>query len=96
MSSSEKKLGDKQEKPGDEVKLGKKYAGEKFSTVVSAAQLTETRAEQAKHEGPNAITIEMYFSIMRITDPVKQSMMRACTSLTRASKEAFDDVFRSF
>jgi DnaJ-class molecular chaperone len=86
----------KPEKPGDEVILGKKFAGEKFSTVRSAANVLADHELQKSYDHPNAVPIEVYFVKHRVNDPVQRAMMLASTKIRKATIEAFDDIFHSF
>ena len=85
-----------EEKPGDEVVLGKKFAGEQFSTVRSAKDVEEAQALLAQYADEHAVPLSIYFQNRRITDPVKQSMMKAYTKVQKATMDAFDKIFATF
>jgi len=80
----------------EEVILGKKFAGEKFPTVKSAEDVAAERELQKQFEHENAVPLSVYFTIRRITDPVKQAMMEAYTKVRKATLEAFDEIFETF
>ena len=85
-----------EEKPGDAVVLGKKFAGEQFSTVKSVKDIEEAQALAVQHDDEHAVPLSIYFQNRRITDPVKQSMMKAYTKVQKATMDAFDSIFASF
>lgn len=85
------------DKPGSEIILGKKYPGEQFSTVKSAAQVVEEQEVQKPFEHENAVPIEVYFKHRRIdSDPVRHAAMLAFTKVRKATMEAFDSIFAKF
>jgi len=85
------------DQPGDEVKLGKKFAGEKFATIKSMADIEEEIGlRQLYGEHPEAMSIEAYFSHRRIHDPIHQSMRLAFTKVRIATVFVFDDIFSTF
>lgn len=76
--------------------IGKKWAGEKFSTVVSLAEVEAVRELNKKYEHENAVPLSVYFQIRRISDPVTQSMMSVYTKVQKATLVAFDEIFSTF
>lgn len=81
----------------EEVILGKKFAGEKFSTVRSAADVIADHELQAKFRNePNAVPITVYFTIRGHVDPTLQRMLMAHIKVKTATLEAFDKLFHSF
>lgn len=80
----------------EDVVLGKKFPGEKFSTVRSAEEIAATNEENKKYDVENAVPIDAYFMKRRITDPVKKAMMEAYTKVRKATVEAFDEIFDKF
>lgn len=78
------------------VVLGKKWAGEKFSTVVSVEELAETHKLQAFYDTENAVPIEAWFIARGHRDHTMQASMRAYTKIRKATHEAFDDIFDKF
>lgn len=82
------------EKPGDAVQLGKKFAGEKFPTVRAVDQ-TEAQL-QTYANADDAIPIEAYFASVRVTDDVRKAMMLVHTKIRKAPRSVFDTVFETF
>jgi hypothetical protein len=80
----------------DEPVLGKKWAGEKFPTVKSAADVVASQELQKEYVHENAVPLSVYFTKRRINDPVKQAMMFAFTKVRKATIEAFDEIFETF
>lgn len=78
------------------IALGKKWSGEKFSTVRSTEDVVADRELQKQYDAPTAIPLSVYFAKRRITDPVKQSMMEAFTKVRKATEDAFDAIFETF
>lgn len=86
-----------EEKPGDAVILGKKFAGETFCTIKSMDHVREEMALHAKHgTHPEAMPLSVYFANKRITDPVTQAMMTAHTKVRQATVAVFDAIFANF
>lgn len=97
MPNEKPKSNESTEKPGDEVILGKKFPGEKFSTVRDAKEAAELAAEdQLRAQHPQAMPLSVYFSHKRIHDPMVQSMMEAYTKVRTATLETFDSIFKAF
>lgn len=85
------------EKPGDEVILGKKFPGERFSTVRSAKETAEQIALQKEFgDHPEAMPLTVYFSHRRIHDSTMQAMMTAYTKVRKATLATFDAIFKDF
>ena len=85
------------EKPGAEVKLGKKFSGEKFSTVRSAEETAEQVALNVEYgSDPEAIPLSVYFTHKRVNDPTHQRMMESYTKVRNATLAAFDAIFKDF
>lgn len=81
----------------EEVVLGKKFAGEKFSTVRSVADVEEVEKLNAKYASePNALPLSVYMANRGHIDPVLVAMMKAHTKVHTASTESFDKIFHSF
>lgn len=88
-------MSEKEEKPGDEVVLGKKWSGEKFPTIASVAT-HDARVKDKLNTDENAVTLDTYFSNKRIIDPTRRAMMAAFTKTRKATVAAFDEIFSSF
>jgi hypothetical protein len=90
MSDTPKKHGT--ERP----EVGRKWAGEPFPTVKTAEQVAAERVAQEPYNTPDAVDLITYFSIRRISDPVKRAGMAAYTTIRNASVAAFDDIFSTY
>jgi len=80
----------------EEVILGKKFQGETFVTVKSAAQVEEVAKLHETYAHEHAVPIEAYFSIRGHNEPHMRSMLLAYTQVRKATVEAFDDIFHLF
>jgi hypothetical protein len=90
-------MGDDKPKTGSvEVIRGKKFAGERFSTIGSAEEIAANRELQKQYDHANAIPLSVYLVNKRITDPVQTKMMEAHTKVRKATTEAFDGIFKSY
>lgn len=85
-----------EKKHTEDVVLGKKFAGEKFSTVKSADDIAAERKLQEDYAHENAVPLSVYFSNRRITDLTQQRMMESFTKVRKATMEAFDEIFAKF
>lgn len=82
--------------PTPPARLGKKFQGEKFVTVKTAAMVEADTKLQQKYADPHAVTLTAYFVHKRIRNPVQQAGMAAYTKVRRATVKAFDDIFAKF
>lgn len=81
----------------ESVSKGKKFAGEKFSTIMTTEDVVNVRVENAKYNtDPNAVPIENWFAARGHRSEVMQSAMRAYTTVRTATMEAFDLIFEKF
>lgn len=88
---------DKSTRRTEEVILGKKFPGEKFSTVRSTEDVIADHELQSQYANEsNAIPLSVYFVIRGHSDPVLQRMLESHTKVRTATKEAFDKLFHSF
>ena len=81
----------------DQIVLGKKFPGEKFSTIVSVDAIAEQQAADAPYvDAENTMLLDVYLANHRINDPVRIAMMKAFTKVRKATVEAFDEIFSTF
>ena len=78
------------------VILGKKWAGEKFSTVRSAEAVAAIHKLQAEYDVEGAVPIEAWFNARNQREPTMIAAMLAYTSIRKATHDAFDEIFATF
>ncbi len=74
----------------------KQYSGQAFVPVVSAAEHAGSYALQEKHDQPGAVSIEVWFAIRGVRDPVMKAAMKARAKVRRATPEAWTAIFAGF
>ena len=89
-------MADESTRQHEEVILGKKFAGEKFSTVRSTEDVVAEQKIQDEHAHPNAVPLSVYCMIRGHHDKVLVAMLEAHTKVRTATLEAFDKIFKSF
>lgn len=77
-------------------KTGKQYKGQVFVPITDPEVLLVEQAAQAPFDKPDAIPMEVYFSMRGIRNPVAQAAMRAFTNIRRATQADWDEIFKAY
>lgn len=77
-------------------KLGKAYKGQAFVPVKTEADVKAEMDAQKPFDKPGAISLETYFAIKGIRNPVMQAGMRAYTTIRRATVEDWAAIFATY
>lgn len=81
----------------DDSPTGKKFPGQKFPLVKTSEDLAvETAAQEPLASMEGAITIETYFAMAGVRDPVFQAGMRAYTKVRKAPFDEFKKIFATY
>lgn len=75
---------------------GKTWKGQKFPPIRSAESVKKDVDAQKPYDKEGAITLDVYFSIKSIRNPVSQAGMRAYTNIKRATVADWDAIFSKF
>lgn len=81
----------------DQPKIGKKYPGDRFPTSQSPEDvIADRKAQEPFASMPDAVSLDAYFSIVGITNPVAQAGMRAYTKVRKAPVSEFKKIFETY
>lgn len=75
------------------IPIGKQFKGDNFPAIKTPAQVEQESAEQAKMSTPDAVPLEVYFTLRGITDPGAMAARMRYTSLRSAPLEEWDAIF---
>jgi len=75
--------------------LGKQYRGDMFPAIKTPEMVERERQLQLEHDHPDAVPIEVYFSVRGIMDPGAQAARRRSTTVQQATMEKWDEIFKA-
>lgn len=97
MSDDKKEETDTTKAPTQPLpKLGKQYKGQQFVPILTPEDVKADNDLQAQYNHPDAIGIDAYCAIRGVRDPVMQAAMKAHTKVRKATKEVWDQLFKTF
>lgn len=77
--------------------MGKKqYDGQMFVPTSSPEEMAEMAKAQAPYEAEDAVSIDVYFVLRSVRDPIMQASMRAFTKVRRATPSGWGLIFEKF
>jgi hypothetical protein len=77
-------------------KVGKQYRGQTFVPIQSEAGLLAAAEAQKPYTKPDAVSLDSYFTIKSIRNPVMQAGMRAYTQVHSATIADWDTIFATY
>lgn len=78
------------------TQVGKQWEGQKFAPTTTPEQLQADLALQASFNDPDAMSLSVYIVICGVSDPVMRSAMEGHTNVRKATKDAWDKIFKTF
>lgn len=76
--------------------MAKRWKGDQFSPKTTVEEIQEVQRLNKEYADENAILLETYCSIKGIRDIPTMEGMRAFTKITKATREAWDQIFKTF
>ena len=77
-------------------KPGKTYKGQRFVPLRSEEAAREEAAAQVPFNKPGAVSLEVYFAMKGLRNPVEHAGMRAYTAVRRATPQDWDAIFAAY
>ncbi len=82
--------------PPADTGAGKAWKGQKFSPIRSAESVKREVDAQKPYDKEGAVTLDVYFALKGIRNPVQQAGMRAYTNIKRATVTDWTAIFSKF
>jgi len=80
--------------PATRPVVGRQFPGQQHYAVTLPEEEAARVELQKQYDDPNAVPLNVYFSVKQIRNPVMQASMRAYTKVERATVDAWDEIFR--